>query len=426
MRRRTAFWSLVGVATLAAALVAMWRTSDLGRASADLEHQRQAAKREGVPTEWDDLRRLSPAVPEADNAATFYRRGFAEIHAGSGFQGISDALLDAVIDGKAKPDDLARARKTLQEDARGLAFVIQGSERKALSFDRQWELGPRLIFPEFSDERNAARMLVLRAVLMDDPAAAGRDLGAAARLAAHAGSEPIIISAFVGSSTEVSVEKGIRHLAKRGGAWTTAANSALDAFGPLPDPHRFLAGEVVMGRHVASDLGNLGLRDLGMMSEGEGSLPFAFRFAKFKVVRDAFEAREIEYWRKLYAALPADPLDWRQATRAAALPYPKGPSGALVQMLSPFLETVGNLAAQVEAERRLTRAALDLEEGRQAPLPADPFGAGPLHVRREAKGWTLWSVGPDGVDQNGRPRGRHDESAYDLVVSIPEKREPSR
>jgi hypothetical protein len=48
-------------------------------------------------------------------------------------------------------------------------------------------------------------------------------------------------------------------------------------------------------------------------------------------------------------------------------------------------------------------------------LPIDPFGAGgPLHYRREAhraEGATIWSIGPDGHDDEGkidllqRPRG---------------------
>ena len=135
-------------------------------------------------------------------------------------------------------------------------------------------------------------------------------------------------------------------------------------------------------------------------------------------MRDAFEARAIAYWRKVYAALPSDPLDRRGLNAVARIPYPKEPSGAVVAMATPSLDSIGDLASRMEVERRLTRAALDLEAGRNAPLPRDPFGSGPLRVRRGPKGWTLWSVGPDGIDQGGKVR-KGDGAAYDLVVAVP-------
>ncbi len=423
MRRRpTAIWSLVGIATALAACAAMWRSSDLGLSSADLERQQAAARREGVPIDWSDLRRLAPPVPEADNAAPYYVRGFAEFHAANGAKGLSDRALEAILDGKAKPEDLAEAKETLAADSRALVFVVEGSEHKFCRFDRPWEEGSRLLLPEFSDERAATRALVLRAALATEPAAAGRDLRAAARIATHAGSEPIMISPLVGAAVEAVVERGIRAVARKGGAWAEAARPALGALGPLPDAHRFLAAESAMGRRFATDLATMNLREVSMISttgEGERPLPFALRFIKLKFVRDAFEARTIEYWRKVYAALPADPLDWRGLQAAANVPLPPGPSGALVALSAPPLTGVADLAARMEAQRRLTRAALDLESGRKAPLPSDPFGDGPIKVRRDIKGWTLWSVGPAGNNEGGKAKTKSGNSVYDLVVTVP-------
>ena len=210
MRRpRAVLGTLAGAALLALGAALLWRTSDLGRAAADLGRQEAEARREGVPIGWADLRRLTPSVPDAENAAPLYAQGFAEFHAVDGLRIFSDALLDRAVAGTAKPEDRERIDRTLAIDARALALVVEGSRRRSYHLDHAWERGPRLLFPEFADGRQAARALVLRAVRGEDSASTARDLRAAARLAAAAESEPILLSPLVGARAEREVEKGM-------------------------------------------------------------------------------------------------------------------------------------------------------------------------------------------------------------------------
>ena len=409
------------MAAVAAFLATAWNMSDLGRASRSLAAQRAAAKREGVPMEWGDLRRLAPPVDVADNAAVPYARAFATLQKASVFKGLKpDDLQKEIAAGKAKPEDLAKLRVALAAAAPALREVEEGSRRKGFSFDRQWEKGFSLVFPEYANARTAIRALVLRAMTATDPAAAGRDLGAAARLRAHLGSEPTYIGTLVAVSMENDVHAGVRFLGRRGGAWAKAVEPALADLGPLPDLRRVLAGEAVSGMHLGEELARLGPQAFGFAGgDGEetSSGPPALRLARFGPVRSAFEARVVEYWRGVYAKLPQDPLDWRALKAATQVPATQsGLSYTLLDLSLPVLTSLGDLPPQFEAQRRLSRAALDLWQGRAPALPADPFGTGPLGLRRDAKGWTLWSVGPDGIDDGGKKRAKASDVRYDLVV----------
>ncbi len=413
-RKRTTAMAVLGAVAMAALVTVTWQQSDLGRAAGDLGRQRAAARREGVPLEWDDVRRLTPPVADADNAVVDYRIGFADLHAAGNMKGVpTDRLLTALADGKAKPEDIEKARAGLLLAGSALGEIATGAAKPGFWMNRRWEQGTALLFPEPSDARSAARALVLRAMLSQDPKAAAADLITAAHLSTHFGSEPILISSFVGISIESNVHTALRYLGRRGGAWTQAMVPVADSFGPLPNLRRTFAGEAAMGNHLTEELAKYGSNAFSPM---EGQTPIAFRFSGIKPVRDAFQSRVVEYWRKVYAALPTDPLDLAASRAATSIPVPPGSSQALLDMALPALSPSGEMAARADTQRRLSRVALDLWQGKNPTRPRDPFGKGPLHLRREGKGWTLWSVGEDGIDDGGKPRVKESDRRYDLVV----------
>jgi hypothetical protein len=52
-------------------------------------------------------------------------------------------------------------------------------------------------------------------------------------------------------------------------------------------------------------------------------------------------------------------------------------------------------------------------------VPLDPFSGRPLIYRISGTNWLLYSVGPDGVDDGGRPAGRSTSSKGDLLFDSP-------
>lgn len=414
---RRAYWILGSLAGAVALGWTLWRTSDLGRAAADLDHQRALARREGVPMEYADLVRLETPVPFDDNAAEAYREAFDGMRAPLGKLKLRN-LVGAVAEGAAKPEDLAALRAALARAAPALAEAREGAARRGFSFAREWDQGAALAFPEYADAQNLARALLLRAMLAPAPPGAVADLRAAARMRARFGAEPVFIAALTGDGMEGAFHTAIRAIGRRGPAWAAAVAPTLSDLGPIPPLRRSLALEAVWGNHLDDELAKHGFATmLGLDGQGAGPQPpFVVRLMGLRPVRDANMARVVRRWRDVWRRLPGDPTDFR-AARAAFAPSPgAGPSYALRDLLTPELGSLGEANARCEADRRLTRAALALWSGGTPALERDPFGTGPLKLRRSGSRWTVYSVGPDGRDDGGRGRrGYHDERD-DLAV----------
>ncbi|RYG25701.1 hypothetical protein EON82_06150 [bacterium] len=415
-RKRVVMWPWVTVAVFVALGTVAWQSSDLGRASGDLARQRAAAKREGVPTEWADLRRVAPPIPDADNAAIPYSQAFHALQTASELKGgkFRDLIL-AIPNGTAKPSEVQALKAALVTTAPALTLVKEGSRRPGLYFNRPWEKGAALLFPEYSHARNLARALVLRAMVSNHPAEAADDLRTAARLRAHLASEPVLIGALVANSIETDVHQGVRYLGRRGGAWTAAVAPVLEDLGKIPALRKTLTAEAVWGANFSEEIRKAG--GIQAFTSGDGQVPIEMKMMGFAPARRAMEARVYEYWRKAWKELPEDPTDFRRASEALKMPSrEKGPSYAMLEVLLPVFDQFTQTNARAEADRRLTRVALDLWSGKAPTLPKDPFGNGPLRMKRNGSDWTLYSVGPDGADNAARTQSESGGKPYDIVV----------
>ena len=64
----------------------------------------------------------------------------------------------------------------------------------------------------------------------------------------------------------------------------------------------------------------------------------------------------------------------------------------------------GSFVALVRASRAGAADLAELVPGYLSTVPADPFGGGePLRYKRVENSYLLWSIGPDGVDDGGKP-----------------------
>ena len=110
-------------------------------------------------------------------------------------------------------------------------------------------------------------------------------------------------------------------------------------------------------------------------------------------------------------------------------------SGMLVSSYSSVLVR----SAATQARLRLARTVMAIEKfrsvrgrlpeklGELAPqflssVPADPFDGAPLHYRRLAKGYVIYSIDADGKDDGGREKPQRlkptDKSSYDLTFIV--------
>jgi hypothetical protein len=73
-----------------------------------------------------------------------------------------------------------------------------------------------------------------------------------------------------------------------------------------------------------------------------------------------------------------------------------------------------------QAEQGHPPARLDELAGKYFTLvPQDPFGIQPMVYRPQGTHWLLYSVGPDGVDNGGKPMGSGPGLAGDMFLDSP-------
>jgi hypothetical protein len=54
-------------------------------------------------------------------------------------------------------------------------------------------------------------------------------------------------------------------------------------------------------------------------------------------------------------------------------------------------------------------------------VPVDPFDGGePFHYQAQSGKYTLWSIGPDGVDNHGKPIFNHGKEGHARYWTLPD------
>ncbi|MDQ3814283.1 MAG: hypothetical protein M3347_10075, partial [Armatimonadota bacterium] len=122
------------------------------------------------------------------------------------------------------------------------------------------------------------------------------------------------------------------------------------------------------------------------------------------------------------------------ARQPYAKQQPAPPAGdPITELMTPIFSKSRYQGARSEAGNALLTVALalrafQLEHGTYPAqlselvpaylkrVPADPFGnGGPLNYRRTGKNYVLWSIGPDGVNNGGRPIDNKSPSGLPLT-----------
>jgi hypothetical protein len=146
----------------------------------------------------------------------------------------------------------------------------------------------------------------------------------------------------------------------------------------------------------------------------------------------------LDHWRSPFALAPHDLIAdrsleetdelWRDSERIASVPDARARRAAFAALKRDLAgRSFTGFATTAEYPRvhaRLARAAIILERARRSgdipssiELPVDPFGApARLRHRPTATGYRVWSVGPNGVDDDGL---RDDKGHDDLLLERP-------
>jgi hypothetical protein len=168
------------------------------RDEAELQEQLSAARAEGLPTNGKEMAALIQSAKPEENAGPIYQK------LRGAFRNSGDVIqLTLDIEFNPNPTLKKRAHELLTKYAVPIALTEKAAKLPRCWFDRNWDLGAAVLFPEFATMKTAARFLGLRAAL---EASEGRvdsilaDIDRMVAISKQAHEEPTAIAHLVSES----------------------------------------------------------------------------------------------------------------------------------------------------------------------------------------------------------------------------------
>ena len=396
------------------------------------------------------LANLHPVPSDDDNAASLYRRVFADLAADT-----SEAESEVwptlegsplTVQTESVTDLLGRHRSTI-------ASLRQAADRPACRFTRDWTRpSAGMLLPEMTSLRRAARLLSLaarRAAVDGSAAEAMADVVRLRRLARHAAGEPLLISGLVGMAIDATADETLVAILP---TLRPSDLPLLDAEGLLGDPFdvtRWLLGEQAFGLSMFATLGTgSGPDPAGLLANGSeyGAAPavptLMLPYRVFLLPSDLAGYRAVMGEELLHCTTDAGDRSWPVSHRRLedlAARIKERPPGIFTELITPALQGFAEAVTLSQARRKVvaaliaaTRHRLEtgslpgsltaLVPGQLAAMPQDPFiGTSraeeePLRFVAGSDWLTVYSVGVNGVDDGGpRDVAEGDEQKTDDV-----------
>ena len=413
-------------------------SSKLRQAYADL-------KKDGRPMEPSDV--IPPEVPDTENAALLYESATlllkAQPAAGENLLEDLGDISDKFIKESLDSDKLDEFKQLIGQDVvtQALSIIAQGTQRDSCRFDLDYDDGLNTLLPHLSGLRNFTRILCAKAYLeakTGNPDTAWDMLLTQLKFADALRTEPVLVSkvvriAMIRLSCDTITK--LCEIAPPNAQQSSDIQSLLkdlDDIRPLIhsiDAERLLIGEWLF------NLSKDEMYKANLQHSDEDDAGLLHKLIIFGITfKPLFLADHAAYMRYMH-----------EGARFAERPYSPDEAEALekelqkkrhivTSMLAPALFRVKEIHFQMTAQLRIARAGLALLQYKQAnnALPAtldalklqninDPFSDGLLLYKTEEQDFVLYSIGPDGKDNDGSPRQKKQEKDWDIVWHFPGK-----
>ena len=430
------------VAVVALCFVA-WSQSMFGKAPNDLRSELKKASADGMPVEPADLRRQL-SVPDDKNAGPYLSAAFRKLKAwqstqeGKEFAKSEKILKDSYDLNASQRDNL---KTELNSAADVLAQLSLAVRFPLLDFKREWEKGPSLLLPEYADGKSACRLFLARARIQlteGNSSGASDSMESAARLTNLMGQEPVFISLLVRCAMEALVLREVGYAIdahSNDRLFLERCKSIVLDLGTAPDIRRAVGAEMVSGL-IASKLLEHQTSEQALSAFGDSSSK-VIAVARFGPALSVMKLRYVQIIHKLYEDLSQNPKSYLAMRKAFedvdnTLSRNDNWSFGLAELLCPSFGGMSSALGEGKARQNVTLCAIDLLENklRTGSFPKslsessgqwqDPFTEKALLYRRSPTGFIIYSVGPDGKDNGGKPRAKDfSNTEYDIPFTFP-------
>lgn len=410
----------------------------------DFEQKVAQAKSYDFPFEGRDL------VPEFDyteeqNGAQYIvdlqavKNGISFSEQLRGFELVSHAIKGELTDA-----EWATAETYIQEFEPVLTRLEQAAGSPYCYFEKDWDLGMSVMFPELAPIKNSVKPMLARArlrLMRGDIEGAKGDLETVQAIAQHVGEQPHLIALLVSLALDSMVLRLVQVVLPEAAKSEEAANMLKEIVEQSPDSWNHLPqlrGEAFFTFWATDKLGEFSeiynywemddeeLKELYV----EGLKPGAVRKLQTTVI-DVY-GQAIENYtpeqneRELYSGMRERLEKAKKESRLTKLFF---------EMLGSSYDQLPDTLDRHRANKQCLLAALDalslyrvtsrIPDGEAKGISGfiDPFDGQELRYRRDGNGFRIWSIGRDLEDNNGTTRDE-DKDAYDEVVVYPPILEP--
>jgi hypothetical protein len=418
---------------------------DLDQAASEVDTAAKAYRTSGLPWEAKDVR-LGAPLPAEQNAAPLIRRAIKNLDT-ERYNAELPSIQSAISVGS-----YAKASSLVAGYDASLGLLIQASKLPGVDFQRDWDLGPAVLFSELYPMKLLGRLLDLRAEVEcgnhDVPGAIG-DLKAAWTLGDFAGSDPNLIGMLAQVAMQRAVLRSVQRcafLVKDDPKALAQLLEVIDHGGEIDFAYA-IRGQAYMGLCTSRNLKGFG--GIKAFSSPLDSSPTKLdpkTLLRTGLPKDrdsrAFVARYLQSWTKVklladeYQDNPAQ-LQKSMARLGKQVESRRTASNMLNLMFFPTFTETSTIPVVLKADLVANRALLAalLMRARTGKIPAsirdipgdwvDPFDGKPLRVRQTGPWFRVYSVGPNLKDDGGVFKTElkdRQSTAYDIGAAFePEK-----
>jgi hypothetical protein len=419
---------------------------DYPSAARELPEAQRAYQERGLPWLAEDLRPRSAIHPDDDATALFLE---ATERAPTEFDA---KRVEQILRQEPTAAEWKELLALLESVRSALDAAVKAAQRKHVHIERDWDLGPWVLFPEFASAKTTTKWLTYRAQAksaLGDWKSAATDFAAARKFGYYCGEEPTLIAKLVHIASEAIALRGIED----GAARVRRNPLALQAFFDVLEPEYPVdvldgfRGEMFMGVALYRNpqwLGAIENNDFHRVPDVDPA-----KIKREGIPDDqrgrAYLARHLQHWLEMDEILRTHSGDVRRAVKEmdrAAERYEseRGLSYRVNDLLSPVFSQAGDAAVKKDATLLLTRAYIkaflfeakhkrfpkDLDELGYKPI--DPFNGEPIKYKLINGGFQFYSVGPNGKDDGGTTQSeanaKHDGENWDIVSEFPRRKRP--
>lgn len=451
------YYGIIGLAALLIAGCSNQTRAAFEKAAAELPAAEAAARKLGLPLTGADLMPTPPVRPE-NNAAPLLRRAGADYRLAAGkVRGWEQTLIECYAD--PTPANLAKAQATLRPLDPSLDLAVQASGKPEIDFQRLWTMDEpwNMTFPELSECKNLTKGLSYRAQLrarQGDSAGAMSDLRAVTIIGQFLASEPTLIGSLVRVAIDAIVVRTAEYaltIRPRDERFLKEldALAAKQIANPAEMLHA-LRGEIVFGvaaTEVSVDslvpmaTGMVDEADTqGMANQSEWRKRLAPPGVPEETRRKAFRARALQTWVEVFSSAEGQASPVALVKRLEEIDerirLDRDPTLAMHEIFFPTFAGAGDALLTGQARWVALRGLVAVlrfkrAEGRYPGSLAeagfkelDPFTEQPLRIKVDGETVRVYSVGPDGVDNDGQERVNTPPNAprqMDIVLQYPRR-----